>query len=344
MAQTIQEAKVLVGDLSLTVFLTKDQLKGWKEGRFSLILTNDGQEPLLQSLTSTVLCGSNSATVSSRKTFSGGDRSEIKNSPVMKKTYSQALSASNSPVKGTPSVKKVAEKPTSDGGRQQKKQKVSDKAKYEERVRNVIEPRMKRIGAWEPSLSNKELLSRMDSSMRTAILKQTYVWKEFCIANRLPGYERSAENRDEAIRKDPNHLTTAARKLNKQASSNAGECVRQGTPSEPSQEDSSREEKPKALPTQEAEELKVGNVSDQERKAAETERSLSCDEEISTLSPSLLHDQPPLQEGATSTVAPASPSEGKGSRDPAKSRSTFPSPRGGRGGRSGRRTARSPIS
>jgi hypothetical protein len=212
-AKTRKGAKLIVGDRVISIVLTDEDMIEFGAGRLSLNIGNNVNGiPTLSKNISIPLA---------RVTAPQGS---IPNPPVspsvdFTRVKSDLESASvTTRVETGKKLPPVREKPP-----------VRETASRSD----IAITRLRRVGLFRDGDDLDTVLQNVDCKVVNALSFKSRLWKEFAIHNRLPGYTSAADHRNEAVRKDPNHLPsrleTQAFLSNEEVvpSSNAGPCLQQ---------------------------------------------------------------------------------------------------------------------
>jgi hypothetical protein len=309
---------ITVLQTTITLTLTSAELQGLMEGSYSITLASDGEEIALYRTTDTVI----GKPLSCRTTVTDSSVAQLPQGELPLRVSTpkplQASSSSSTGLKSPVMVKSSTEPPVMVGTKvlkgKKKKKKNNKGPSVPTNPLTKVESRLKRCVLWSESVPVERQLSSLNPALAEAITSQTYVWKEYAIANRLRGYEDSATARDAARSADPGHQSSSARKLaRRSASSNAGKCLRQPAAINSSQEDS------KAKVSEIEAGGKVVTIPEEAAEEEEKEKSLSYDGEVSFDSSKATTAQSSLQKKTPPTAPPRSKSQKtKGKGDPAK--------------------------
>jgi hypothetical protein len=136
-----------------------------------------------------------------------------------------------SPVTATPKKKDSSKKTQPVTAKSSKKSvpKVKAPLPATENPLVKVEARLRKMGVWKDAVQAQDQLDGLDSDLKSGILLPSYLWKEFAIENRLPGFEVAVQNRSAAVSNDPNHTPSKHAKIQAFASSNAGPRLRQAS-------------------------------------------------------------------------------------------------------------------
>jgi hypothetical protein len=176
-----------------------------------------------------------------------------------------------------------------------------------------IETRLRRIGQWIGELSLEKNLAVLHPSLREAIQLKSHDFKEFALANRLPGYEDAVKHRENGA--PPS-----------EPSGNAGQCIKSSQELQTHEEEEVETEKEPALSEPDV----------PTRKQAEKVEEIPSGIKSTSLPCSAWNEPLALQQGPFLEVLPRSRKTKTTSRDSAKNPGVISSGRG-RGWDSSRR-------
>lgn len=222
--------KVTVGDSSITLVLTDEMMRRFQGGDV-ISISNDGNNVNVKIQTNTDLacCMSKRADKPDLKDLVISETqkaiSESVSKPAWGRTVPASIKKGTSPAKAPlksskKSPAKVSFKEEVRGFHASPATVKEGKEKLAKKTPTPVpdplvkvEARLRKVGVFKDGDDLKSCLEDLNDDLLKHVQLQSYLWKEYVIANRVNGYEGSADRREDSIRKDENHKPSQQKKI-----------------------------------------------------------------------------------------------------------------------------------